>query len=347
MIRISKYKILAFTFFAMTAFLVVSLAFAIPDPFTEKHIMSGLISDWIDDMFKGQTVGDIKNLLYIDFDTIKNGSVTIAANVGKTGNASGGMTINMAVIPKLYKIFQNLGIMVMIMYFGAGLLEELSFNQMYIEKMIKKFVFLVVGVVLISQAMELVYGIANIGSAIVLKAYNVATSTGYNTPALDDVKAEIWSDIYTVNPDASAIKRLLQNMADLGVQVGYVTQMFIPWVINKLCWVLLQVVCWSRFIELTLMAVVSPIALSDIAKGDANTSNTARAIKNVIALSMSGSIILLAVIIGSSIQASIFAEAVTANNFGSLCWEQVIVGIVQVGVCFRANDITKTALGIA
>ena len=347
MIRISKYKILAFIFFALTSFLCISIAFAIPDPFTEKHIMSGLISDWIDDMFLGQTVGDIKNLLYIDFNTIKDGTVTIAGNVGKTGTTSGGMTINMSVIPSLYKVFQDLGIMVMIMYFGAGILEELSFNQMYVEKLIKKFVFLVVGIVLISQSLELVYGIANIGSAVVLKAYNIANATGYNMPALDDVRAEIWSDIYTVNPDSSAIKRLLQNMTDLGVQIGYVTQMFIPWVINKLCWVLLQVVCWSRFIELTLMAVVSPIALSDIAKADVNTSNTARAIKNVIALSMSGSIILLAVIIGSSIQASIFAEAVTSNNFGSLCWEQVIVGIVQVGVCFRANDITKTALGIA
>lgn len=347
MIKTSKYRIIAFVLFALTTFLCISFAFAIPDPFTEKHIMSGLINDWIDDMFTGQTVGDIKNLLYIDFDSVKNGSVVIAGNVGQTGTTSGGMTINMAVIPGLYKIFQNLGIMVLIMYFGAGLLEELSFNQMYTEKLVKKFVFLVIGIVLISQSMDLVYGIANIGSAVVLKAYNLATSTGYNTPALDDVKAEIWSDIYTVNPDASAIKRLLQNMTDLGVQIGYVTQMFIPWIINKLCWVLLQVVCWSRFIELTLMAIVSPIAISDISKADINTSNTSRAIKNVIALSMSGSIILLAVIIGSSIQASIFADAVTSNNFGSLCWEQVIVGIVQVGVCFRANDITKTALGIA
>lgn len=347
MIRTKKYRLLAFILLAVTTFLCVSFAFAIPDPFSEKHIMSGLINDWIDDMFTGQTIGDIKNLLYIDFDTIKDGSVVIAGNVGKTGTSSGGMTINVSVIPSLYKIFQNLGIMVMIMYFGAGLLEDLSFNQMYTEKLVKKFVFLVIGVVLISKSMDLVYGIANIGSSVVLKAYNLVTKTGINTPALDDVKAEIWADIYTVDPDEGNIKKLLHNMADLGVQIGYVTQMFIPWVINKLCWVLLQVVCWSRFIELTLMAIVSPIALSDISKGDVNTSNTSRAIKNVIALSMSGSIILLAVIIGSSIQASIFADAVTSNTFGSLCWEQVIVGIVQVGVCFRASDITKMALGIA
>ena len=347
MTRLTKRTILTFAFFAIAVILSIQVAFAIPEPFSEKHIMSGIISDWIDDMFMGKTVGDIKNLLYIDFDTIKDGTVTVAGKVGKTGTVFGGMTINMAVIPKLYKVFQNLGIMVMIIYFGAGLLEEISFNQMYTEKIVKKFVFLVIGVVLISKSMDLVYGIANVGSAVVLKAYNLASATGYYTPALDDVKAEIWSDIYSVNPDASAIKRLLQNMTDLGVQIGYVTQMFIPWVINKLCWVLLQVVCWSRFIELTLMAIVSPIALSDIAKADVNTSNTSRAIKNVIALSMSGSIILLAVIIGSTIQASIFADAVTSSNFGSLCWEQVIVGIVQVGVCFRANDITKTALGIA
>lgn len=347
MARINKYKWLAFVCFAMTSYLCVSLAFAIPEPFSEKHIMSGLINDWVNDMFTGHSLSGIKNLLYIDFDTIKNGSVTINGKVGKTGSTTGGMTINMAVIPGLYKIFQNLGVMVMIMYFGAGLIEELSFNQMYIEKLVKKFVFLIIGIVLISHSMDLVYGIANIGSAVVLKAYNLTTKTGLDSPALDDVKAEIWADIYSVNPDAGAVKRLLQNIADLGVQIGYVTQMFIPWVINKLCWVLLQVVCWSRFIELTLMAIVSPVAISDIAKADPNTSNSSRAIKNVIALSMSGSIIMLAVIIGSAIQASIFADAVTADSFGSLCWEQVIVGIVQVGVCFRANDITKTALGIA
>lgn len=347
MIKAYKNRIIIFVCVAASLFLCLSFAFAIPEPFSEKHIMSNLINEWITDMFTGEGMSEIKDLLYVDYDGVKDGSVTINGSVSSDGNSSGGTTINTAVIPALYTVFQNLGVMVLIMYFGIGLIQDISFNQMYTEKLVKKFVFMIIGIVLISQSMDLVYGIANIGSALVLKAYNVATTTAANSPVLDDVRTEIWSDIYTVNEDSGTIKKMLATLADMGTQIGYITQMFIPWVINKLCLVLLQVVCWSRFIELSLMAIVSPIAFSDIAKGDPQTSNAARAVKNVIALSMSGAIIMLAVIIGSSIQASLFADAVTSDNFGSLCWQQVIVGIVQVGVCFRANDITKQALGIA
>ncbi len=347
MIKTYKNRVIIFCCIAISFFLCMSFAFAIPEPFSEKHIMSNLIDDWITDMFAGKSMADIKDLLYVDFDAVKEGSVTINASVGRTGNPNGGTEINTSVIPTIYKVFQNLGVMVLIMYFGAGLVEDISFNQMYTEKLIKKFVFLVIGIVLINNSMDLVYGIANIGSALVLKAYNLATVKALNSPDLTDVKTEIWSDIYTVNEDAGNIKKMMQTLGDMGTQIGYVTQMFIPWVINKLCIVLLQVVCWSRFIELTLMAIISPVALSDISKGDPQTSNAARAVKNVIALSSSGAIILLAVILGSSIQASLFTDAVTSEEFGSLCWQQVIVGIVQVGVCFRANDITKQALGIA
>ena len=88
MTRLTKRTILTFAFFATAVILSIQVAFAIPEPFSEKHIMSGLISDWIDDMFMGKTVGDIKNLLYIDFDTIKDGTVTVAGKVGKTGTVS-------------------------------------------------------------------------------------------------------------------------------------------------------------------------------------------------------------------------------------------------------------------
>ncbi len=138
MIEKNKYKWMSVIIVALTFIFCISIGFADPEPFSEKHIMSDLINDWINEMFAGETLSDIKNLLYIDFDSVKEGSVVVNADVGRAGIINGGTTINTAVIPSLYKIFQNLGVMVLIIYFGVGLLEDLSFNHLFCIHLVKR-----------------------------------------------------------------------------------------------------------------------------------------------------------------------------------------------------------------
>lgn len=110
----------------------------------------------IDDIFGISKMDDLKNLLIIDFSgsTLKAGGITF--------------TNLTTVITTMHKTFQNLGVIMLIIFFGVGILESISFQQMYIEKkMVRQFMFLCIGIVLISKSMDLVYGIGNVFSALI------------------------------------------------------------------------------------------------------------------------------------------------------------------------------------
>ena len=95
----------------------------------------------IDDIFGISKMDDLKNLLIIDFSgsTLKAGGITF--------------TNLTTVITTMHKTFQNLGVIMLIIFFGVGILESISFQQMYIEKMVRQFMFLCIGIVRISKSL--------------------------------------------------------------------------------------------------------------------------------------------------------------------------------------------------
>lgn len=290
----------------------------------------GFIQGWIIDIFGGSVIEEVRGLTYIEFNSASNtfsvGSVTI--------NTLGSL------ITSIHRIFKNLGYMLLIGYLLIGLMEDLSFNQMYAEKMVKKMMFFCIGLALVANSMDVVYFIANIGASIVNQVGAVAVE---NMPNYDALCQEVY-DKCTTAEDATGIKdKLLANIKDYANQIGYILQLFIPWLVSKVAYIMVQFVCWSRFLEILLMGIMSPLSFADITKGGGDHSSTMRAIKNVIALSVSGAMILLICIVCNQIQGSLIQTA----NFGTSIWNCVLISVVQMGMVHRANDIVKQGLGMA
>lgn len=290
----------------------------------------------IDDIFDISGMEDLKNLLVIDF----SGNTLTAGGITFTNLTS--------VIRTMYKTFQNLGVIMLIIFFGVGVLESISFQQMYMEKMVRQFIFLCIGIVVVSKSMELVFGIGNVFSALIQKIVNNASVSNANMSAdIMNLKKAIYDECNASSGTGlkAAITDAVSNMA---TSVSYLIQLFIPSLIARLSSVVVSVMCWSRFIELTIMAIVSPLTVCDISAGAGMNSNAVRGVKNVLALALSGAIIMLAVFICQQIQYGILsANVLDGANFMSCIWKEIVVAVVEVGLVVKAPGIARQVLGMA
>lgn len=305
----------------------------------EVNNVTGMVKtiyELLDDIFDISGMEDIKNLLIIDFsgNTLKAGGITF--------------TNLTSVIRTMHKTFQNLGVIMLIIFFGVGILESFSFQQMYVEKMVRQFIFLCIGIVLVSKSMELVFGIGNVFSALIQKIVNNANVSNVNMASeLLELKKVIYDqcNVSTGTGLKASISDAVSNMA---TAVSYLIQLFIPSLIAKLSNVVVSVMCWSRFIELVIMAIVSPLTVCDISSGSGMNSNAIRGVKNVLALALSGAVIMLAVFICQQIQFGILsANVLDSASFMSCIWKEIVVAIVQVGLVVKAPGIAKQVLGMS
>lgn len=305
----------------------------------EVNNVTGMVKtiyELLDDIFDISGMEDIKNLLIIDFS-------------GNTLKAGGIIFTNLtSVIRTMHKTFQNLGVIMLIIFFGVGILESFSFQQMYVEKMVRQFIFLCIGIVLVSKSMELVFGIGNVFSALIQKIVNNANVSNVNMASeLLELKKVIYDqcNVSTGTGLKASISDAVSNMA---TAVSYLIQLFIPSLIAKLSNVVVSVMCWSRFIELVIMAIVSPLTVCDISSGSGMNSNAVRGVKNVLALALSGAVIMLAVFICQQIQFGILsANVLDSASFMSCIWKEIVVAIVQVGLVVKAPGIAKQVLGMS
>ncbi len=289
----------------------------------------------IDDIFDMSAMEELKNLLVIDFNggTLKAGGITFH-NL-------------MPVINIMHRTFQNFGVMLLIVFFGVGILESLSFNQMYMEKMVRQFVFLCIGIALISHSMDIVFGIGNLFSALIDRIVQNAGAASLDMGSgIMTLKKAIYDDCH-VSTGTGFKAAIADSVSNLAASVSYVIQLFIPSLISRLANVVVSVVCWSRFIELVLMAVVSPLTVCDIGSGAGMQSGAVRGMKNVVALGLSGAIIMLTVFVCQQIQYGILsANVLDGVNFMSAIWKEIVVGIVEVGLVVKSSGIAKQVLGM-
>ena len=120
-------------FWCLVAWIVVGMAAfcATEADVKEAEGLTKQIFSMIDEMFGSQSLDKTEDLLIIDFseNSLRAGGYSLS---------------NMTTAVRLmYKTMQNLGVIMLIIFFGVGLMEDISFNQVYAEKMVKKFMIFV------------------------------------------------------------------------------------------------------------------------------------------------------------------------------------------------------------
>ena len=142
-----------FIAFVLLAAMAVPL-FAFCD-YDDAAGLTKFVLGMVDDVFGTSDIDAFAGLLDIRFS---DGSIT-GGGVTVSGTITGAIT-------SLHAIVRNLGHTLVLIFFCVGILEELSFSQMFAEKLVRKFIFLFIAVALVTSSKDLVYGIANIGAAL-------------------------------------------------------------------------------------------------------------------------------------------------------------------------------------
>lgn len=295
---------------------------------------SGKNNGWIDDIFGTTQIDKIKDLLAVELTTDLS---SIKVN---------GSTLDFSALSSIYKVFKNIGVWLLVVYFGIGMFEDFSLQSVYQEKMVKKIIILIVSMVCVLKGAEIVYSIANMGSALVDKvATSVESGSGID---LTTFKNQIYEDCSTAENADGTIKKMVATLADFGTAVSYLLQLLIPWAISMLCNIGVNFIAWSRFFEILITGLIAPIGFADLAKGNSFThTSAARLFKNAVALAVTGAVILMVCWISNQIQGQIIvASSIDRSNYSSAVWQCVLISIVQFGLVQRSTEITKSALGM-
>ena len=237
-------------------------------------------------------------------------------------------------------IFVNIGTCWLLVCWCASFFDMLmqNNNQMIAEQMIRKFIYLVVGLALVQNAMVIVFALVNFGTEV-LSA--IAQTASNDTTLLDEVK----NTMYEKMTEGEGIIGTLSNIV---TWLGYFVELFVPWIICMICSVLLSVVCWTRAVEIFILSAVSPVMFADIGDDRNGLMHTSamRAFKNMLALALSGALIYASLYISCQISASVMADSI-GSDYGSACWTQVVLAITRIGLCSKASTIAKQIVGLA
>ena len=296
------------------------------------HDATGLhktVLDFLEVIFGSESLNTFKQLL----------NVTRSGSVLRIGSN----TIDiMTVLSTVNRIFVNIGTCWLLVCWGIGFFDMLmqNNNQMIAEQIIRKFLYLIIGLALVQNAMDIVFTLSNMGTQILTSIAGAASSGAIN---LDPLKQAIYDE-------TTSGSGMFKTVVDAVSCLGYLVQLFIPYIFVLIVTLLVSVVCWSRFIEICLLATVSPVMFADVGDDRNGFMHTSamRAIKYILSLALSGALIFVSLYISQQISLSISGtEDPSGINYLSMCYNQVILGIVRLGLCTKATTISKQLVGLA
>ena len=298
-----------------------------------------VVYDWIDEMAGTQTAKDVAKAVEVTY----NGSSVSISGVEVSGVAP--------VLTKLNDVVKMLAMTFLIVSFGISLLNMRP-NDTTEEEIFRRLVMLVLGIILCSYALDICMTLANIGSQVAAKISNIIPDAGGGANSMvNDFKDYVYSQCH---PDSSIIwwknpmEFVVNHIACTGKAIYFILQLLFPWLILKGTGIFVNVICWSRAIEILLLSAFSPLAFADIIEpNNLGSSPGMRFIKNFIALTLSGALIITAIIICQSINAAMLGNTVTGDQkVIDAVWKMVVVGLAQVSMVMKANQIAKSALGM-
>lgn len=296
----------------------------------------GLLVDyggWIDQILGASKATEYAGLLSI---TGSGTSFTIGGVPSLTGLS--------AVLTTVNNLFKIIGWGLALIFWGYSFAEMMmqSNGQLIVEQVIKKLLFLVVCYYVIDNSLTLCCEVVNAGTELTNAALG-----GINAVTVDGAaafKEEVFNACWTEEGKIGGIADFSGIITNINA-IGYVIQLFIPWIITLICDLIIRVLCWSRAIEICILAAISPIMFMDLGSARELThSSTARALKNLMSLAMQGALILISLSICQSIMSGVLSD--TALTFSDKVWKISLVAILQVGTIAKTQNVAKQALGI-
>ncbi len=337
---------------AMAVIIITGTAFADVDAAShvagiengsEKDALLKFAFGMVDEIAGPKIVSEAGNLLSISFDGSE-------IHVGPYSSAGAGLIMD--AIFSVTEIIALIGLCVAFLSDFA----MMRAGDMIEENIIRKLFLFVAGMLFVVYSMRLCLWIANVGSGVADIVIEKMTDpeSGALLEGLDAVKAGMWEESHTNEVlEASGThiawyEKMGNGVADFGAKMGFILQLIFPYLAVQLAWVIISVVCFSRAIELFILAAFSPLAFMDSNVFDHFAYTPAwRFCKNILAISIQGAVIAGVLAIGSSfIGAVVNGTSSSPGEFVEQSVQIVMIVFAEVALVTRSQGIAKSVLAI-
>jgi len=221
---------------------------------------------------------------------------TLSVNLFSAGGKYGAV---LSVIRSLYNIAMPIGVMLMFIYFMLALVDKLSSETFTWEHLWRQLALLLATKYLMEHGFELLELLFNIGMSALASVSHIGSA---NVSAVTFDAAQIIED-FKASLNLSGIMKIFDGI----IMFIY---LLIPWVLSWLMRLFISIICYSRVIEIYVRAAFAPVALSDFFHSGLQGGGW-KYLKNFLAVSLQGAIILVIAIIYSSLFQSITIDATT------------------------------------
>ncbi|MBP3242155.1 MAG: hypothetical protein J6M92_16690 [Oribacterium sp.] len=310
---------------------------------SEKDPLLKFSFGMIDEIAGPKIVREAGKLLSISFDGSE-------IHVGPYSSAGAGL-----IMDAIFSVTEIVAIIGLCVAFLSDLAMMKS-NDLIEENVIRKLVLFTAGMMFVVSSMKICLWIANIGTGVAdLVIEKMADPEGGAiVEGVELIKAGMWEESHSSEVlEASGVhiawyEKIGNNMADFGAKMGFILQLIFPYLAVQLAWVITSVVCFSRAIELFIVAAFSPLAFMDSNVFDHFAYTPAwRFCKTILAISIQGAIIAGVLAIGSSfIGAVVNGSSSTAGEFAEQSVQIIMIVFAEVALVTRSQGIAKSVLAI-
>ena len=229
------------------------------------------------------------------------------------------------------------------------------------EELLRRFIILVMCFALCINAMRICFVIINSGteiSKLIMEKYTLVASDQQSV--IDSVKAVIYTDCHqnkvalndgTMHPFDEFGAWISDNINNMMTSVGYWVQLIPGWLCMRITGIVISVICWSRALEALVISIFSPLSFANaLDSSHIEHSDGIRFIKNVIAIGISGAIIMVVMIIANGVIFEILSTSFTGiedmNMLTDAIWPVIVIGFAECGMAMKAGQIAKTVCGV-
>lgn len=238
---------------------------------------------------------------------------TLSVNLFSSG---GKYAAVLSVIRSLYNIALPIGVMLMFIYFMLALVDKLSSESFTWEHLWRQLALLLATKYLMEHAFELLELLFGVGMAILGK-FSSVSGTSISAVAID-------AD--TIISEFRNSLGVLGSIKWIGNIILFV-YLLIPWMFRWVMGLCVTIICYSRVIEIYVRAAFAPIALSDFFHSGLQSGGW-KYLKNFLAVSLQGAIILVIAIIYSGL-----FQTITVSYGGN------IFGFIGAYLAFYASAV--------
>ena len=301
----------------------------------------------LDEIVGSSSTGDIANATQVTFDD--SGAIT----VGQYQTAALGTAVT-----GVNDVCKGIALLVAIMTFMISLLMIRDKDQMD-EEFIRRLLMFIVALVFIINAKTLSLTAANLGSTLATKVVEAGSleNSSEATDAITSVKQSIYENTHVESYDhgddgmTGCFDDALTAVDNQMAALSYWMDLVFPWLAMQAVGLVTMMTVYGRAFEILALIAFSPLAFMETPDpGDLLHGPGMRFLKNVLALSISGAIIIFIVICTHAISISILQSLVSGGDFGTTLsgmTNLVIIGFAQAGAVMKSQQIAKTAVGIA